>query len=35
MVGGAAPIDKPESESSSLVGMTGAVGGGVTADSWT
>lgn len=33
MVGGAALIDKPDSESSSLVGMT--AGGGVTADSWT
>lgn len=35
MVGGAAVMDKPDSESSRLVGMTGAVGGGVTADSWT
>lgn len=35
MVGGAAVIDRADSESSKLVGMMGAVGGGVTADSWT
>lgn len=33
IVGGAALIDRPASESSRPVGTTGAVGGGVTAES--
>lgn len=35
MVGGAVLIDRPDSESSRPEGTTGAVGGGVTAESWT
>lgn len=35
MVGGAALIDRPESESSRPEGTMGAAGGGVTAESWT